>query len=56
MVKDTSKNCFYVDCPIMRNLKLDIDNLFNNDAVTFKYINYALSVVGYYDVVIYIII
>lgn len=56
VVKDTSKNCFYVNCPIMRNLKLDIDNLFNNDAITFKNISYALSVVEYYDIVIYAII
>ena len=56
VVKDTSKNCFYVNCPIMRNLKLDIDNLFNNDAITFKNISYALSVIEYYDIVIYAII
>lgn len=56
VTKDTSKNYFYIDCPIMRNLKFNIDNLFNNDAITFKNISYALSVIEYYDVVIYTII
>lgn len=55
ITKDTSKNCFYIDSAI-HNLKIDIDNLFNNDGSVFKEIGYIVNAVEYYDIVIYAII
>ena len=55
VTKDTRNNCFYIDSAI-HNLKIDIDNLFNNDGSVFKEIGYIINAVEYYDIVIYVII
>lgn len=55
ITKDTKNNYFYIDSAI-HNLKIDIDNLFNNDGSVFKEIGYIINAVEYYDIVIYSII
>lgn len=55
VTKDTKNNCFYINSAI-HNLKIDIDNLFNNDGSLFKEIGYIVNAVEYYDIVIYAII
>lgn len=55
VTKDTRNNCFYINSAI-HNLKIDIDNLFNNDGSVFKEIGYIVNAVEYYDIVIHAII
>ena len=55
VTKDTRNNCSYINSAI-HNLKIDIDNLFNNNGSVFKEIGYIVNAVEYYDIVIYAIV
>ena len=55
VTKDTRNNCFYINCPIY-DLEINVDNLFNNNATTFRKVSYILNVVEYCNIVIYAII
>lgn len=55
VTKDTKDNYFYISTAT-NNIKIDIDNFFNNDMDVFQEFSYIVSEMQYYDLILYAIV